>query len=231
LGQAHAALGQIAQNLEWDLTSAIRSYRRAVKFSPKDAPAHQWYSEALMLTGDLPAAKAEIDQALDIDPLSPSAKNVAAYLMVLRGDYAGALRAYQNLLRENPSFQLAQLNYALAGFAAKDYGVAAEALIAALPQSAPDVGVIVATASGQGDRAGALNAVHSIESSGAVSIAALLYAAIGANDKALSVLKAAFDSGSDANLTYVLVHPLLKPLRSNPQFQQMVRTIGVAFPA
>jgi cytochrome c-type biogenesis protein CcmH/NrfG len=52
--QAHAALGQIAQNLEWDLTSAIRSYRRAVKFSPKDAPAHQWYAEALMLTAICP---------------------------------------------------------------------------------------------------------------------------------------------------------------------------------
>jgi tetratricopeptide (TPR) repeat protein len=201
-----------------------------VKFSPKDAAAHQWYSEALMLTGDLAAAKSEIDQALDIDPLSPSAKNVAAYLMVLSGDYAGALRSYQNLLRENPTFQLAQLNYALAGLAAKDYGVAAEALIAALPRHAPNVGAIIAAASGQGDRAAALKAVRSIETGGAASVAALLYAAIGADDKALAVLRTAFDSSSDANLTYVLVHPLLKPLRANPQFQQIIRTIGVAFP-
>ena len=231
LGQAHAALGQIAQNLEWDLTSAIRSYRRAVKFSPKDASAHQWYSEALMLTGDLPAAKSELDRALEIDPLSPSAKNVAAYQLVLSGDYPAALRAYQNLLRENPTFQLAQLNYALAAFAAKDYGAAAEATIAALPQHAPDVGVLIAAASGQGDRAAALSALQNIAAAEPPSVVALLYAAVGANDKALALLKSAFDSGNDANLAYVLVHPLLAPLRTNQQFQQMVRTVGVAFPA
>jgi hypothetical protein len=91
--------------------------------------------------------------------------------------------------------------------------------------------VLVAAASGQGERAAALSALQNIAASEPASIVALLYAAVGANDRALTLLKSAFDSGSDANLAYVLVHPLLKPLRTNAQFQQMARTIGVAFPA
>ena len=74
LGEAYAALGQLAQNLEWDLTSALRNYNRAVKFNPNDAVAHQWHSEALMMTGDLAAASTEIERALEIDPLSPAAE-------------------------------------------------------------------------------------------------------------------------------------------------------------
>jgi TolB-like protein/Flp pilus assembly protein TadD len=231
LGEAHAALGQIAQNLEWDLTSALRSYRRAVKFSPKDATAHQWYAEALMLTGDLTGSATEIELALESDPLSPSAKTVRAYQALLRGDLPAALRLYQNLVRESPGFRLGQLNYAFAALAAKDYGAAAEALIAGLPELGPDVGAIVAAASAQGDRADAVAAIKSMANSQPASLVAVFYAAVGATDQAVQSLQAAFESGSDANLPYVLVHPLLKPLHTNPRFQQIVRTVGVTLPA
>jgi TolB-like protein len=231
LGEAYAALGQIAQNLEWDLNSALRSYRHATRFSASDATAHQWYAEALMMTGDLASAGTEIDRALEIDPLSASAKTVRAYHTLLRGDLPAALRLYQNLVRENPGFRLGQINYAFAALAAKDYGVAAEALIAGLPELGPDVGAIVAAASGQGDRADAVEAINGMATSQPASLLTVFYAAVGASDLAMKSLNAAFESGSDANLPYVLIHPLLAPLRSNPRFQEIVRTVGVTLPA
>lgn len=230
LGGAHAALGQIAQNLEWDLPSAIRGYRRAVRFSPNDASAHQWFSEALIMMGDAQNAAIEIERALEIDPLSASAKNVRAYQAVLRGNFDAALRLYQNLVREHPGFRLGQLNYAFTAFAAKQYGIAAEALIAALPQHAPDVGTLVAAASGQGDRAAAVKAIEAMSATQPAALIALFYASVGADAQALAVLVNTFASGSDANLPYVLVHPLLKSLHSQPRFQQMARTVGVSLP-
>ena len=227
MGEAHAALGQIAQNLEWDLTSALRSYKRAVRFSPNDATAHQWYAEALMMTGDFVTAALEIERALEIEPLAPAAKNLRAYLAVVRGDLPGALRHYQNLVREAPGFRLAQTNYAFAALAAKDYGSATEALITALPQLGPDVGLLIGAASGQTDRAAALAAIRQMEATLPGSIVSLLYVAVGANDVAMKKIKEVFDSGDDANFPYVLVHPLLKPLRARPEFQQIARTVGV----
>ncbi|HUP90103.1 MAG TPA: FlgO family outer membrane protein, partial [Longimicrobiales bacterium] len=122
MGEAHAALGQIAQNLEWDVTTALQNYRNALRATPNDATSHQWYAEALMLTGDLTTASTEVARALELDPLSAPAKNVRAHLMLLRGDNAGALRMYQILARENPDFAFGHLNFALAALAAHEYG-------------------------------------------------------------------------------------------------------------
>jgi tetratricopeptide (TPR) repeat protein len=230
LGEAYAALGQLAQNLEWDLTSALRNYNRAVKFSPNDAVAHQWYSEALMMTGDLAAASAEIERALEIDPLSPAARSVRAYQMMLRGDLAGAVRAYQNLLRESPDLRVGQLNYAFTALAAKDYSAAAEGLIAALPRYAPDVAVLIGAASGQSDRQPAINAIKAIESNTPLSIVVLLYAAVGAKAQAMAAVEKAFQASEDANFPYILVHPLLSPLRSDPKFQNIMSAVGVTVP-
>jgi adenylate cyclase len=227
LGEAYAALGQLAQNLEWDLTSALRNYNRALKFSKNDAVAHQWYSEALMLTGDLKTAEIEIERALEIDPLSPAARSVRAYQMMLRGDLPGAVRAYQILLRESPDFRVAQLNYAFAALAAKDYSSAAEGLISSLPRHAPNVATLIAAASGQGDRQAAVNAIKAMEIDQPVSVVALMYAAVGAKQQAVAALEKGFAASQDANFPYVLVHPLLKPLQSDPKFQQIARSVGV----
>jgi hypothetical protein len=88
----------------------------------------------------------------------------------------GALRAHQNLCaKTRRSAGAAQ--YALAAFAARTTALPRK------PRSrpyrhAPDVGVLIAAASGQGDRAAALSALQNIEASEPASIVALLYAAV-----------------------------------------------------
>lgn len=227
LGEAYAALGQIAQNLEWDLSTALQNYRNALHASPNDATAHQWYSEALMLTGDLPSASTEITRALELDPLSAPAKNLRAYQLVLRGDYAAAVRLYQNLVREHPNFTFGHLNFAFAALSAKEYGEAARALVAAFPQFGPDVGVYVAAASGTGDRAAARRIVQNLEQGQRPSVAALLYAAIGDRARALDLLEQSYRTANDATLPYWLLHPILDPLRSDKRFVDIARGVGV----
>ena len=231
LGEAHAALGQLSQNLEWDLTSALRSYRRAVNLSNNDATAHQWYAEALMLTGDLKSAGEQIELALEIDRLSPAVKSVHAYQVMLSGDFARADSIYQTIVREYPAFRVAALNYAFCALAAKDYAAAAEGLIIALPSYAPNVGTLISAASGQGARADALRAIESIARSEPASIVILLYAAINDHTRALAALDEAFKVGLDANFPYILVHPLLQSLHADTKFQQILRTVGVTISA
>jgi TolB-like protein len=228
LGEAYAARGQIAQNLEWDLTGALAHYNKALRTSPNDASTHQWYAEALLMTGDLQNARNEIDRALEIDPLSATALNLRAYHQLLRGDGANAMRAYQILLRENPEFQFGRLNHAFAALATREYGDAAQALVAAFPQFGPDISVIVAAASGQGGTAEASELVGSMAQLQHASVSALLYAAIGNREAALKTLEEALASATDANLPYWLVHPLFRPLRADARFKKIVRDVGVS---
>jgi TolB-like protein len=227
LGDAYAARGQIAQNLEWDLTSALSHYRTALRNNPNDALTHQWYAEALLMTGDLRSAQGEVARALEIDPLSATAQNLRAYLLLLSGQGSNALRLFHLLLREHSDFRFGQLNLALAALATRNYGDAASALVAALPQFGPDVGVFVAAASGQGDRAEAAKVLANIAANQFSSVNALLYAAIGDYEKALDVLETTVQAANDATLPYWLPHPLFRPLASRDRFQKLVRDVGV----
>lgn len=227
LGEAYAALGQIAQNLEWDVPRALASYRNALRVSPNDAAAHQWYAEALMMTGQVDAATAEIARALELDPLSAPTKNLRAYQMLLRRDHPASLRLYQILIREHPDFRFGQLNFALAAMATREYGDASGALIAALPEFGPDVGVYLSALSDATDRAAASRIVERIEQTQRSSVAALLYAAIGERERAIEHLEIAYRTANDANLPYWLLHPLLDPLRRDARFQEIMRGVGV----
>ena len=227
LGEAYAARGQIAQNLEWDLRTALSHYERALRSSPNDASTHQWYAEALLMMGDLQNAANEIARALEIDPLSATAQNLRAYHLLLRGDGANALRIYQLLLRDHPDFTFGHLNYAFAALATREYGDAAQALVAALPQFGPEVGSYMAAVSGQAGRAEVSAILETIAQTEHGSVVALLYAAIGDRQKALTTLEATADAASDANLPYWLLHPLFRPLAQDPRFKRIIRDVGV----
>ena len=227
LGEAYAAIGQISQNLEWDLPTAIQNYRNALRASPNDATAHQWYSEALMMTGDLQGASTEITRALELDPLSAPAKNLRAYQSLLRGDNGQALRLYQNLSRENPKFSFGNLNAAFAALSAHEYGEATPAMLLAFPQSGPDVGAFVAAASGAGDKSVARRMIKNLADSERPPVLALLYAAIGDNAAAIDVLEKSYRTASDATLPYWLLHPLFDSLRSDHRFAEITRGVGI----
>lgn len=227
LGDAYAARGQIAQNLEWDLPSALAHYQRALRNSPNDASAHQWYAEALLMTGAPQQAETEIQRALEIDPLSATAQNLRAYSLLLRGEAPNALRIYQLLLRDHPEFRFGFVNLAFAALAAREYGEAAPALVAAFPQLGPDVGVVVAAASGQGDAGEAARVIQTMTPAEHGSVLALLYAAIGRREDALSALEAALAGANDANLPYWLLHPLFRPLHGDARFRKVIRDVGV----
>src|SRR5262249_49300996 len=70
LAEAHAALGMVRKEHEWDWEGAERSYRRALQLNPNYAPAHLWYGEYLAARGRHDEAIAAIGRAVDLDPLS-----------------------------------------------------------------------------------------------------------------------------------------------------------------
>jgi TolB-like protein/Tfp pilus assembly protein PilF len=230
--EAHAAIGQIAAGLEWNLDAAEMAYQRAIDFQPSYATAHQWYAEALVAMGRLAEAQAEIDQALDLDPLSVAAAATHAYLLSVRGETEGAVERYARLLEGNPGYHLGHAGLVFlcldadchdradaAARAAWDPAVAAgvRAVIEADREATP---VARATAASALDAATGLTTMER----------ALLHAALGQRARAVTLVEEAYEEGEDPRLLLHLVHPLFDSVRRDPRFSAVTGALGVEAP-
>jgi TolB-like protein/tetratricopeptide (TPR) repeat protein len=234
LAEAHAALGQMALNFEWDLASAERAYARAVEFNPGYATAHQWYAEALLLLGRFDEARTEIEEALLLDPLSPSALTVRGYVLAVRGEEEAALAAFRDLNLLYPSYPRGGMQLALL---ALRFGRRDDALGAAAGAAGGDAELaaafrtIAGSAGSPSEREAAAAALAGVEDRLPASIAALWFAALGDGEGALQRIERAGAAQRDANLPLALVHPLLGPYRGDPRLLGLAESIDVVLPA
>ncbi len=225
LAEAHGALGQIAQTFEWDLAGAERAYRRAIRFDSTFATGYQWQAETLLMLGRVDEAEAAIAQALERDPIAPAAMAVQGYLLLVTGRTDAALAAWTDLLRMHPDFTLGRLNlvFALIMAGRRDEAIAHIDRLELPDPVAADV------------RAAALRtadapALRRIDDALPGSVAALWHAAAGDADGSLAVLEKTFAERHDGNLPFVLLHPLLAPLRRQPRFLAIADRLSVVIP-
>lgn len=232
--EAHAAIGQIAQALDWNLEAAETAYRRALDVQPSYATGHQWYAETLLIMGRLEEARSEIERAIELDPLSVAGRYVQAYRHVLAREFDSAQRAYERLLQQNPGYVLGHAALVDLCLVAGCLDVAHSAATAAYPP--PLAGAaqrVVAVARDRQDpdaRAAALKSLRSLHGRVDPTRLALLHAAIGDHDGALQRIEQAYAEGEDPNFLLALVHPLFDPLRRDPRFLAITRAVGAEAP-
>jgi TolB-like protein/Tfp pilus assembly protein PilF len=70
LAEAHASLGIVKLDFEWDRAGAQRELERAMQLSPGSGYVHHWYAHSLEAQGRLPEAMKEMRASLALDPLS-----------------------------------------------------------------------------------------------------------------------------------------------------------------
>ena len=226
--EAYAALGQIRQNFEWDFESAERSYRRAILFNNGYATAHQWRAEALLFLGDYEESRKEIDEALTLDPASASALHVKAYQHITRKEIGPANRALDRLLATHPEYPLALISKTSVAIMGGQV-ISAQPVIRRLTRGdaafATALEMTAAAAVDPARREDAKRAIAEIEGERSKSEIALWYALAGLNDEALAMIEAAYDSGADVNLPFVLLHPAFDAIRSSEDYQSILREL------
>ncbi len=230
LPEAHAAMGQLEQNFEWDFIGAEGSYRKALGFNPRYASAHQWLAETLLLTGQADGSKTEVEQALALDPLSPPALNLRAYQTLVRGDVTGALIGFQKLTQIHPDYELGGLNEAYAAVMLKRFDIARHGIniaFAANPQLLALASKVVAGIEQPGKRPDAVRALESMSRVMPPATLALWYAAIADKAHTLKLLDASAKEHVDGSFPLILLHPLLAPYHDDARFRTIVREVGV----
>jgi serine/threonine-protein kinase len=113
LGEAHASLGNVLQNFEWNWTAAEREYRRAIELNPGDATSHQWLGMLLAQKGDFEQSLREVRRAEELDPLSMPVRISVGGCLYFAGRYDEAIEQYRRAEFLEPGF--APLYRALAG--------------------------------------------------------------------------------------------------------------------
>jgi serine/threonine protein kinase/tetratricopeptide (TPR) repeat protein len=87
LAEAHASLGRVLQNADWDWAGAEREYQRAIQLKPSYALAHSWYGLMLTRLGRFDEAIREGEIAYGLDPLSATVSYVLAVTYSTTGDF------------------------------------------------------------------------------------------------------------------------------------------------
>ena len=89
-GHAYAVLGLLALS-DRHTGAALADLSAALALAPADADAHEWYAVALMSRGRLDNARAQLQTAQRLNPLSIAATSLLASVEYLKHDYGAAI--------------------------------------------------------------------------------------------------------------------------------------------
>ena len=237
---ALALRGGMAALYDLDWTAARAFYVQGINGAVPDTGALAGYAGALALRGLDREAVAYYERALDLDPLNLSIQLNLASVGYLKRDFAGAIRRFREMddVGPNNPFVL----YGLVGaYAASGDSVHAREVLARLQKIVPGwdrlrvlPAVVDATSH---DRERALLELGAIDEDFGRRHPYFLgmgFASAGAAGDAVLWLKRAIDT-HDMNAAYILVDPLIDPIRSDPRFREVwdampAWTAGIAYP-
>ncbi|MEX2284016.1 MAG: BTAD domain-containing putative transcriptional regulator [Gemmatimonadota bacterium] len=231
LAEAHAALGAVYFNYEWNWKAAEEHFKKALELNGGYAPAYHWYSLLLATQNKMKPARDAIEQARVHDPLSEVVNTSFARHLYFDRRNDDALEAYRNVLAREPSFVTADAGIGLVFVQLKQYDSAIahyKAAAAKIGRMTPLLHGLLAHSYGLAKRnqeaRAELNALQSMRRGTYVppEYLVLAYIGLGENDNALSSLEAAFEAQS-GGIAYLNIEPLLDPLRNSPRFQALVK--------
>ena len=104
VGEAHAALAQVAFLWDWDWPAAEKQFKRALELTPGDPEVHHMYAHYLTAMGRFEEGLAESRRLLELDPLSPASRNHLGWHYLYAHEFDKAIEQYKLVLAVDPNF-------------------------------------------------------------------------------------------------------------------------------
>ena len=229
LAEAHAALGLILDDYDYDFAGAEREYRRALELNPNYVPARQWRSELLFHLGRHDEAIAEMRRALELDPLSLIVNKIYGDCFYFARRYDEAIVQLNKTLELDPSFAVPHRVLGYIHEMKGDYSGAVEEFAKFQELNGrPDVAAAIRRSFAEGGWQGYLRTMIGEHRPANLPsyMAARLHAALGETGKAFSELNKAYEN-REFFLVFLKVDPSLDPLRADPRFAELMRKVGL----
>lgn len=114
LAEAHASMGHVLHNYDWDWAGAEREFKRAIELNPNYSIVHHWYAHELMQLGRVQEGLEEARRAKELDPLSLFVNNGLARQYYLSRQYEPAIAQCRKALEIDPGYVPAHIQLGLA---------------------------------------------------------------------------------------------------------------------
>ena len=233
LAEAHAWLGFVSINFDWDVVTAERELRRAIELNPSYADAHANYAWSLSMAGRHEQAIAEARRAIELDPFARFTYGDLSWILFAARRYDQAVQESQTIVERLPDFGYAHsvlgLSYALTGRSTEAIAEAERATqIDQSPFLLPYLAQVYALS---GNRAKATRVLENLEQLTKKRYVcsyevATAYVLLKQNEQAFRWLDKAVEDRSDC-MVMLAVDPRMDSVRPDPRFQDILRRVGL----
>ena len=240
LAEAYTSRAFVRLAYDWDWLGAQSDFQQALKLNPQYPTAHQWYASYLMQMGKFSLAKAEIEEAHKLDPLSPIIASNTGLYSYYEHKYDDAIARYKVLLQSDPDFWVARHYLALAYvqkgmhaeaiaelrrlIKAPESGPVPKRVIEAESEASASLGFAYGMAGKQAEAKAILDGLDALSKRKYVSplYFAIVYAGLKDNEKAVDYLNKAFEA-RHPGLVLIRIEPMFDGLRSDAKFVELIR--------
>ena len=233
LAEAHASLGLIAMNYDWDWPASEREFKRALALDPDSTVAHQWYATYLTSQGRFDEAVAQIERARQLDPLSIIINTDAGQILLFARRYKEAEEKLTETVRLDPRFALAHIWLGSVYVGQKRYEEAMAEFkifheIVGTPDGWGEMGYVYAVTGKRKEAEEMLSLVKKkTDETMDRSLQLWIYIGLGRIDDAFACLEIDYRSHA-TDMTSLKVNPKYDSLRSDPRFADLMRRVHLA---
>ena len=228
LAESHAALGWVGFFIDWKFAEGIAELKRAKELSPANPTANDLLARAIVYLGRLDEAERQARQAVELDPLSVATQFNLGRVLFYAGKLDEADAAGRKMAELQPSAASSHRWQVLVAVQRHDSETALREA-----QLEPDAAFrrfeLTLAHYLRGEREAADAALAELIANSRDRLAyqiAEAYALRGDADKALEWLQIAFDN-HDGGMLSLAVDPLLRGLREDPRYKNLVAKVGL----
>ncbi len=240
LAEAYTSRAFVRLAYDWDWLGAQSDFQQAIRLNQKYPTAHQWYASYLMQMGKFSLAKAEIEEAHNLDPLSPIISANTGLYSYYEHNYDDAIAKYKVTLQSDPDFWVARHYLALAYvqkgmhqeaiaelrklIKAPPGGPIPDQVVEAECEASSSLGFAYGIGGRRAEAQAILNQIEALSKRRYVSplYFAIVYAGLKDNDKAIEYLDKAFEA-RHPGLVLIRIEPMFDGLRSDERFQSLIK--------
>ncbi len=232
LARAHATMGLLKSQCEWDREGAEQEFGKAIELEPNYAPAHHWAGLNYMEMGQFATAEAEFRAAQVLDPLSPMITEGLVENFYHQRRYDEAISTVLNMPNGKVGWVMLAEAYILEGRYQETLTVPEVAHPADVNGWLLKAEALVRS----GDRPGGLKILGDLERNGRSSGVspdyippgrlAWGYAMAGEKERAFTLLEKAYEQ-RDPTLADLKIDPGFDNLRSDPRYMDLVKKVGL----
>jgi TolB-like protein/Tfp pilus assembly protein PilF len=240
LAEAYTSRAFVRLAYDWDWLGAQSDFQQAIRLNPKYPTAHQWYASYLMQMGKFSLAKAEIEEAHNLDPLSPIISANSGLYSYYEHNYDDAIAKYKVTLQSDPDFWVARHYLALAYvqkgmhqeaiaelrklIKAPPAGPIPDQVVEAECEASSSLGFAYGMAGKKAEAQAILNQIDALSKRRYVSplYFAIVYAGLKDNDKAIEYLNKAFEA-RHPGLVLIRIEPMFDGLRNDERYQALIK--------